>query len=244
VLVCNLAMLAAALAFRGPLSVRLALGALLVCNPIAVRSAWFGQNDAPSLLLLVLAFALASRRRFGWAAASLAGAILLKQFALVALPFLALMLWSMGARGAELKRAALAFCAVIAVCVLPFLIAGPVAFYEDTIRYGAGTYRIVGYGLSAILVETGVVADRNGAYPFGLLVLLTWLPLTAWLLLLQRRRPELWLAGAAFAVSILWLMFIGRAFNNYYLVWPMTGAVIAALLAIAFARARDGPEPR
>ena len=70
-LVCNLLMLAAALAFRGPLPVRLALGALLVCNPIAIRSAWFGQNDAPSLLLLVLAFALVSRRRFGWAAASL-----------------------------------------------------------------------------------------------------------------------------------------------------------------------------
>jgi uncharacterized membrane protein len=235
-------MLAAALAFRGPLAARLVLGALLVCNPIAVRSAWFGQNDAPSLLLLVLAFALASRRRFGWAAASLAGAILLKQFALVALPFLALMAWSMGARGNELKRAALAFGAVIVVSVLPFLIAGPVAFYEDTIRYGAGTYRIVGYGLSAILVETGVVADRNGAYPFALLALLTWLPLTVWLLLAQRRSQELWVAAAAFSVSILWLMFIGRTFNNYYLVWPMTGAVIAALLALSSLRARDRPE--
>ena len=232
VALCNLAMLAAALAFRGPLSVRIALGALLVCNPIAVRSAWFGQNDAPSLLLLVLAFAMASRRNFGWAAASLAGAILLKQFALVALPFLGLMIWAMGVRGRELRRPALAFVGVIAVCVLPFLIAAPVAFYEDTIRYGAGTYRIVGYGLSAILVEAGVVADRNGAYPFGLLALLTWVPLTAWLLWAQRRRPELWLAAAGFAVSILWLMFIGRAFNNYYLVWPMTGAVIAALLAV------------
>ncbi|MGH2799875.1 MAG: hypothetical protein ACRDM0_19910, partial [Thermoleophilaceae bacterium] len=90
VLLCTLAMLPAALAFRGPLAARLVLGALLVCNPIAVRSAWFGQNDAPSLLLLVLAFALASRRRFGWAAATLAGAVLLKQFALVAAPFLAL----------------------------------------------------------------------------------------------------------------------------------------------------------
>ena len=37
--------------------------------------------------------------------------------------------------------------------LLPFLIADPVAFYDDTDRYGAGTYRIVGYGLSAILVE-------------------------------------------------------------------------------------------
>ena len=244
VLVCNLAMLAAALAFRGPLWVRIALGALLVCNPIAVRSAWFGQTDAPSLLFLVLAFALASRRSFGWAAASLAGAILLKQFALVALPFLALMVWTMGARRTELTRTAAVFVGVIAVGVLPFMIADPVAFYEDTIRYGAGTYRIVGYGLSAILVEIGVLADREGAYPFALLALLTWLPLTVWLLLLQRRRPALWIAGVGFAVSILWLMFIGRTFNNYYLVWPMTGAVIAALLALRCGRAADRSEPR
>jgi hypothetical protein len=243
-LLCNLAMLAAALSFRGPLSVRIALGALLVCNPIAVRSAWFGQNDAPSLLLLVLAFALASRRNFGWAAASLAGAILLKQFAVAALPFLALMVWTMGARGTELRRAAGVFAGVIAVGVLPFLIAGPVAFYEDTIRYGAGTYRIVGYGLSAILVETGVLADREGAYPFALLALLTWLPLTVWLLLVQRRRPALWVAGVGFSVSILWLMFIGRTFNNYYLVWPMTGALVTALLAaVGSDHAPDRPDP-
>jgi Glycosyltransferase family 87 len=252
VLFCNLAMLAAALAFRGPLAARLALGALLVCNPIAVRSAWFGQNDAPSLLLLVLAFALASRRRFGWAAAVLGGAVLLKQFALVAAPFLALMIVrEAGALGGAPRRAALdalrgptlAFLGVLAAGILPFLIAGPVAFYEDTIKYGAGTYRIVGYGLSAILVEVGIVEDREGAYPFALLALLTWVPLTAWLLLVQRRSAELWVGAAAFAVSILWLMFIGRTFNNYYLVWPMTGAVAAALLAVASPRAPDRPEP-
>ena len=49
------------------------------------------------------------------------------------------------------------------------------------------------------------------------------MPLTVWLLLAQRRAQELWFGAAAFAVSILWLMFIGRTFNNYYLVWPMTG---------------------
>jgi hypothetical protein len=243
VLLCNLGMLAAALAFRGPPAARLVLGALLVCNPIAVRSAWFGQNDAPSLLLLVVAFALASRRRFGWAAAALAGAVLMKQFALVAVPFLALMLWQMGAGRAELKRAALAFGGVLAAGVLPFLAADPVAFYEDTIRFGAGTYRIVGYGLSAILVELGVLADREGAYPFVPIALLTWVPLTVWLLLAQRRTDELWIGAAAFAVSILWLMFIGRTFNNYYLVWPLTGAAVAALMAVALPRAPDRPEP-
>ena len=47
VLLMTLAGFAAAMAFRAPLSWRLALGVLIVANPIAVRSAWFGQNDAP-----------------------------------------------------------------------------------------------------------------------------------------------------------------------------------------------------
>jgi hypothetical protein len=240
VLLCNLGMLGAALAFRGPLTWRLALGAVLVCNPIAVRSAWFGQNDAPSLLLLVLAFALVTRRRFAWAAAALAGAVLLKQFALVAAPFLALMIVK---EGGSLKRPAIAFGGVLAAGILPFLVADPKAFYDDTVRYGAGTYRIVGYGLSAILVRLGIIDDREGTYPFALLALVTWVPLTVWLLFLQRRAAQLWLGAAAFAVSILWLMFIGRTFNNYYLVWPLTGAVIAALMAVHSPRAPDRPRP-
>jgi hypothetical protein len=232
VLLSTLALLPAALLFRGPLSWKLVLGAVLVCNPIAVRSAWFGQNDAPSLLLLVLAFALVTRRRFAWAAAALAGAVLLKQFAIVALPFMALMV-----PREEWKRAGLTFAGVLAVGVLPFLIADPAAFYDDTVKYGAGTYRIVGYGLSGILIRLGILEDREGSYPFVLFALLTWAPLTVWLLLAQRRSRELWIGAAAFAVSILWLMFIGRTFNNYYLIWPMTGALVAALMALGSPRA-------
>jgi hypothetical protein len=231
VLLATLALLPAALLFRGPIGWRLALGAVLVCNPIAVRSAWFGQNDAPSLLLLVLAFALVTRRRFGWAAAALAGAILLKQFAIVAIPFMVLMV-----PREEWKRAALVLVGVLAAGILPFFLADPVAFYDDTIKYGAGTYRIVGYGLSAILVRLGIIEERDDSYPFALVALLTWLPLTVWLLLAQRKAQEVWVGAAAFSISLLWLMFIGRTFNNYYLVWPMTGALVAALMALGSAR--------
>jgi Glycosyltransferase family 87 len=232
VLLATLALLPAALLFPGPVGWRLALGAVLVCNPILVRSAWFGQNDAPSLLLLVLAFGLVTRRRFGWAAAAIAGAILLKQFAIVALPFMALMV-----PREEWKRAGLVCAGILAAGILPFLIADPSAFYDDTVKYGAGTYRIVGYGLSAILVRLGVIEDRDGNYPFALIALLTWVPLTVWLLIAQRRARELWIGAAAFAVSILWLMFIGRTFNNYYLVWPMTGVLVAGLMALGSPRA-------
>jgi hypothetical protein len=226
VLLATLLMLPAALLFRAPLGWRLVIGAVLVCNPIAVRSCWFGQNDAPSLLLLVLAFALVTRRQFAAAAAALAGAVLMKQFAVAAIPFLALMI-----DRDEWRRSALIFGGVLAAGVLPFLIADPAAFYDDTVKYGAGTYKIVGYGLSAILVRLGILEDRDGSYPFVLLALLTWVPLTAWLLLAQRRAGELWVGAAGFALSILWLVFIGRTFNNYYLLWPMTGALIAALMA-------------
>ena len=232
VLLATLALLPAALLFPGPLGCRLALGAVLVCNPIAVRSAWFGQNDAPSLLLVVVAFGLVMRRRYGWAAAALAGAILLKQFAVVAVPFVLLMI-----PRDEWKRAGLTFAAVLIAGALPFVIADPGAFYDDTVQYGAGTYKIVGYGLSAILVRLGILEDREGSYPFALIALLTWVPLTIWLMLVQRRALDLWTGAAGFAISILWLMFIGRTFNNYYLVWPMTGVLVAGLIALGSIRA-------
>jgi len=230
VLLLTLGGFAAALAFRAPLGWRIALGAVVVANPIAVRSAWFGQNDAPSLTLMLLAFALVTRDRPRWAAASLAAAVLLKQFAVVAIPFLALMLAARGVARAELLRAGAVFAGVLVAGALPFLIADPVAFYEDTVKFGAGTYKIVGYGLSAMLIRAGILEDRDGSYPFALIALLTWLPLTVWLLVVQHRSRELWVGAAAFSISMLVLLFIGRTFNNYYLVWPMTGAVAAALI--------------
>ena len=246
VLLMTLAGFAAAMAFRAPLAWRLGVGALVVANPIAVRSAWFGQNDAPSITLMILAFALATRDRPRWAAASLAGAVLLKQFAVVAIPFLGLMLLKRGVERAELGRAAIVFAAVLAVGVLPFLVADPVAFWEDTVEFGAGTYKIVGYGLSGMLIRAGILEDREGSYPFALIALLTCLPLTAWLLVQQHRARELWVGAAGFSVSILVLLFIGRTFNNYYLVWPLMGAVITALVYAGESRveAPAGGRPR
>ena len=94
-LVClaSLAMLAAAWAFPGPPWLRLVLGAVLAANPLTIRAAWFGTADALSLAPLVLAFALVARRRLGWAAVALGSAILLKQFAIVAVPFLGIVAW-------------------------------------------------------------------------------------------------------------------------------------------------------
>ena len=240
VLLTTLAAFFAVLLFRAPLAWKLALGAVVAANPLAVRAAWFGTADAPSVLCLVLAFAFVTRSRYIWAAVALAAAVLLKQFALVALPFLGAMLVVRGARRETLVKAGAAFAGVLAAGALPFLIVDPGAMWDDTVAYGAGTYRIVGYGLAGLLVKAGAIDGRFDPYPFTLLALLVWLPLTAWLVWNQLRDRALWLGAAGFTVSIFVLIFLGRVFQHSYLVWPLTGIALAGLLA-ASERAERNP---
>lgn len=231
VLLATIGCLFAALAFRGPLAWRLGIGSALAASPPLVRGAWFGTADAPSLLCLLLACALLTRRRPVLASGLLAAAVLQKQFALVAVPFfLVLLLERELGRTTRLKAAAV-FVAVLAAGFLPFLIADPGALWRDTIDYGANTYRILGYGLSALLYNAGVISSRYGSYPFGILVLVVWLPVTLRLLAVQRRSKADWEGAAGFAISMFVLLFIARTFQTSYLVWPLTGIAIAALLA-------------
>ena len=231
VMLATFGLLFAALLFPAPLIWKLPIGALLAANPLAVRGAWFGTADAPALLALVLGFALLVRGHLFWAAATLGAAVSLKQFALVAVPFFAVMLITMGIPRRTILRAGGVFLGVVLATFLPFLIADPGALWEDTIAYGADTYRIVGYGLSALLLNLGALDDRFGYYPFLPLAVFVWLPVTAWLLVSQRRSGLLWPGAAGFAVSISLLFFLSRVFQNSYLLWPLVGLALAYLLA-------------
>ena len=185
VLLCGLASGAAALLFRGPLGWRLALGAVIAASPLAIRADWFGQADAPALLCTILAFALAARKRWVWAAVSIALAVLLKQFALFALPFVALLIWQ-GAGRSVFIRAAGACALVMLAGFLPFALMDLPGLWEDTITFGGSIYPIIGYGLAPLLVKAGLL-DPHGGWPFGLIALFTWLPVTFLLLRAQLR---------------------------------------------------------
>jgi hypothetical protein len=231
VLLCTLALFGAALLFDAPLHWKLAAGAALAANPVAIAAAWFGTADAPSLLLTVLAFAFLARGRYLTTAACLAGAVLLKQFALVAVPFVLVGMLTRSVPRAVLLRAGAVFAAILVAGILPFAIADPGALWDDTIAYGAQTYRIIGYGLSGVLIEIGVLDDRFGPYPFLPLALGLWLPVTAWLLWTQWRSRRLWIGAAGFAASIFGLFYLGRVFQNSYLIWPLTASLVSFLLA-------------
>lgn len=231
VLLATVGLLFASLLFDAPLAARLMAGAALAANPLALQGAWFGVADAPSLLFLVLAFALVTRSRYASAAASLALAILLKQFALVAVPFFLVMLLTRGVKRATLRGAGLVFTTIMLAGFLPFLVADPRALWDDTVGYGTGTYAITGYGLAPLLVRAGLLGDSGAAYPFLSVALLAWLPLAAWLLWNQARARTLWVGAAGFALAIFVLLFIARVFHPSYLVWPLAGLAVAALLA-------------
>lgn len=233
VLLCTLGLFGAALLFDAPLHWRLAAGAALAANPLAVTAAWFGTADAPSLLLTVLAFVFVARSRYLAAAACIAGAVLLKQFALIALPFLAVMLLTRAVPRQVLLRAGGLFAGIVVLGILPFAISDLGALWDDTIAYGAQTYRIIGYGLAGVLLELGVLDDRFGPYPFLPLAAVLWLPVTAWLLWTQWRSRRLWIGAASFAASIFGLLYLGRVFQNSYLIWPLTAVLVSFLLVHA-----------
>lgn len=229
VAIATVGMLLAASLFPAPVPIQLSLGALLAANPLAARAAWFGTADALSIVLLLAAFGLVTRARFVWAAGLLAAAILVKQFAVVALPFFAVMVLC-GAPRAVAYRAAALFGGVLLVVFLPFIVADPQAFWSDAVSYGAETYRVVGYGLAALLVKAGIV-ERTGSYPFLPIALLVWVPLTAWLVWVQLRARDMWVGAVAFTLSMFVLLFIARVFQTSYLIWPLAGVVVAGLLA-------------
>ncbi len=231
VLLCTLGLFLAALLFDAPLHWRLAAGAALAANPLAIRGAWFGTADAPSVLLTVLAFAFVARSRYLLAAAAIAGAVLLKQFALVAVPFLLVMMLVRAVPRPMLWRAGAVFAGIVVLGVLPFAIADPGALWDDTIAYGAQTYRIIGYGLAGVLYEVGIIDDRFGPYPFLPLAAVLWLPVTGWLLWTQWKSRRLWIGTAGFAASIFGLLYLGRVFQNSYLIWPLTALLVSFLLA-------------
>lgn len=231
VLLCTLALFGAALLFDAPLHWKIAAGAALAANPLAIRAAWFGTADAPSVLLAVLAFALLARSRYLLAAASIAGAVLLKQFALVALPFLAVAMLTRAVPRSVLWRAGALFAGIVVLGIVPFAIADPGALWDDTIAYGAETYRIIGYGLAGVLYELGILDDRFGPYPFLPLAVVLWLPVTGWLLWTQWKSRRLWIGAAGFAASIFGLLYLGRVFQTSYLIWPLTASVVSFLLA-------------
>jgi len=207
------------------------LGAVLgVGSAFAIIYLSWGTNDPFAAALAVLALALADRAP-GWAGVALAVAVSAKLLLAVLVPPLALVVWLTG--GAAGLRRWWTFPAVLAATVIPALLADPGAFLDDAVWFNLGRSepRMPTSGIGIPAVAPGFdgvpLAVLTG---LGLVAALV-LPLVA-----VRRRPSVWVAGAASGLALLAVLVPARTFQVNYLV------LVAALLPLVLlASPRPGP---
>ena len=199
-----------------------------------------GDNDLPAVALILAALLAADRRRFIWMGALLGLAVATKQHALLAVPIVLVWASVKGAPRRVLGLATVAGAGVIAALVLPFLIWNPSTFVQDTVTFligsGAQAYPINGMGLSAMLLEAGIIHGARDAFPFAVLEVgmaaSVWIAAWRWL----RRRRQLADVLTWCGIAFLLVLFISRYFHDTHLL--LGGELIAAGV---FARWRARP---
>lgn len=202
-------------------------------NPLLLFDYLYLFNDLLFLAAALAAVALLARRSFLLGGALLGVALLLKQQALLFVPFAALLAGRAGWRAALAGAAAV----VAAVC-LPFLLWSPGAFLGDTAAYfygsGLAAFPIRGPGLPGLLLAVGVIPSRWSSYPAGLVQALVVLPLLFFAVRHLRRRftwPAFWAWLAALSAA---MFFFGRTLAPNYV------TLTVLLLTLAFATLLEG----
>jgi hypothetical protein len=192
-------------------------------SPLITLYLWAGRTDVEFLAVIFVSLALLGRGHLVAAAFALGIAVALKPFAVMAVPFLLLVLalrWRLRPARRELVFSLAALGLAPAITILPFVTASPAAFWTDVVLYTSGgvrdAYPIAGYGFAELLYQLHLVAHRTDRAPFGIVQLLAvapvlWITSRAFL-----RRPSIgrWMAG--YALTLLAFTFFARFFNDNY----------------------------
>ena len=229
-----LAMVAAMVAVaRRPEPAWLRLGAIAgVGGPFAIVYLGWGTNDLLAVALAVLALCWGERRP---ALAGVALALALSTKLLLAVLVPPLVLAVVLAGGWSAVRRWWTMPATLVVTCLPFFVASPSAFVNDTVMFNLGRteplFPTSGIGLPAAHPEvfSGAVLATVTLIGFVLAVAF---PIWA-----VRRWPSVWTAGAAAGVALLCVLVPARTFQVNYLV------LVAALLPLAWLASAASPAP-
>lgn len=215
---------------------RLLVIMILGLNPLSAAYLIEGRNDILTLFWVVLAIVLA-RRSPRWAAAAVGLACITKHTAWFFAPFLLLYVAGHGTLMERTRRVwqpAVVFLTVVAAGLLPWMIMNGRAFFEDAFGSIVGTaspvYPISGLGFGGALVSIGVLSASDPTFPFWLFQLITFGPLTLWLLARQWRANHLASALSGYALTLFVFTYFSRLFNDNYWGYALALMALAALM--------------
>jgi hypothetical protein len=230
----------------------------LATAPVVLGSVFLNRYDAWPMLLTVAALAALLWSRPVGGTIALALSVVAKVFAAAALPVVAVYL--MRTARSVVRRAAIAFAAVLAVTVLPFVIAGPgglaFSFYVQLTRHLeieslAASFLLAAdrLGLYHARIVDGTPGSRDlaGAFPTALGVATAVVEVAALV------ASAVWFAKgppgrsrfvAAFATALVAYVAFGKVLSPQYMVWLLpivplvggrrgyaaTGLLVAALV--------------
>jgi hypothetical protein len=209
-------------------------------NPFFTRYFALGTNDIVIMFLLLLAMTCIHKQHHTTGLLALAAACSVKQFAWFFVPFLAVIAlqlnpWKPQQWTANLKihgKRWLPGLVLFLLTVLPFVFINPAAFYNDTVRYGAGglptSYPMQGfhgYGFATILLFLQWVPDGSAQFPFVILQTMFTLPLFVWLWYKYGQHKTLQTGVLFSAVTLLPFMYFSRYlhgnFVGFIIFWPI-----------------------
>lgn len=159
----------------------LSLVLLFTANPVVIHFLTEGRNDFIVLTLLCFAFLALLNKRLFVAALLFGLACTTKQFAWACIPFVLIYLWKIyGWRSRETIRFVAIVGGIVALAVIPFLIANAQALIDDVIRFPAGSATssqlpINGYGFSPLVTAFGV--SDTAYFPFWIFMAVATIPL-------------------------------------------------------------------
>jgi len=213
---------------------KLALLIGVALNPWLTLPISRGMNDIMVILFFLLAVLLLHKKRPMGGAVLFGLACTMKQSAWLASPFFLLAIYlaaPLTKRWRQIGTAVILITVVMIIIIGPFALWDLPAFIDDTFAYASGTaislnYPIRGYTLGRLLVAFGVVETAVDYYPFWRLQLLFGLPLLLVCLLYQWRQRTLQHMILAATFFIFGLGFVSRFFQDNYVGFVITLALI------------------
>ena len=202
-------------------------------NPLFTYFLIQGRNDVLVLFWLAVVIECLRTRHRNLSAVFMAIACSTKQLAWFFIPFYFVFLGGSGSGRERLRRAQkpfVLFAITLGLFILPWFIANPSAFIEDTLAFQSGllpdSYPISGVGLGTLLLNYGFLPDKDAYFPFSFLQFLFGAPVAIGLLRRQLFWNSLRSAVIGYAVVLSIVLFFARAFNVNYLGYLLNVIVI------------------